>query len=82
MRIGWAITGAGHLLNESVDALEELAENNEITVFLSNASEEVLKMYGLYERVESITGGRYRELATRTPVLMERLQQARSSPCI
>ena len=37
MRIGWAITGAGHLLNESVDALEELAENNEITVFLSNA---------------------------------------------
>ena len=64
MRIGWAITGAGHLLNESVDALEELAENNEITVFLSNASEEVLKMYGLYERVEAITGGRYRELAT------------------
>ena len=53
MRIGWAITGAGHLLNESVDALEELAENNEITVFLSNASEEVLKMYGLYERVEA-----------------------------
>ena len=56
MRIGWAITGAGHLLNESVDALEELAENNEITVFLSNASEEVLKMYGLYERVEAATG--------------------------
>ncbi|MCQ2976847.1 MAG: dihydromethanopterin reductase (acceptor) [archaeon] len=64
MRIGWAITGAGHLLKESVEAMEELSNHHDITVFLSNAAEEVLKMYGLYERVVSITGGRYRELAT------------------
>ncbi|MDR2967792.1 MAG: dihydromethanopterin reductase (acceptor) [Methanobacteriaceae archaeon] len=63
MRIGWAITGAGHLLSESVEILEKLANNHEITVFLSNAGEEVLKMYGLYERVAKITGGYYRELA-------------------
>jgi len=63
MRIGWAITGAGHLLNESVEILEELANNHEITIFLSNAGEEVLKMYGLYERVAKLTGGYYRELA-------------------
>ena len=63
MRIGWAITGAGHLLDESVAVLEELAKNNEITVFLSNAGEEVLKMYGLFERVAAITGGYYKELA-------------------
>ncbi|MCL2114711.1 MAG: dihydromethanopterin reductase (acceptor) [Methanobrevibacter sp.] len=63
MRIGWAITGAGHLLKESVEILEELASNHEITVFLSNAGKEVLKMYGLYERVANITGGYYRELA-------------------
>ncbi|MCL2156925.1 MAG: dihydromethanopterin reductase (acceptor) [Methanobrevibacter sp.] len=63
MRIGWAITGAGHLLSESVEILEELANNHEISVFLSNAGEEVLKMYGLYERVASLTGGYYRELA-------------------
>jgi len=62
MRIGWAITGAGHLLDESVEVLEELAKNNEITVFLSNAGEEVLKMYGLFERVAAITGGYYKEL--------------------
>ncbi len=64
MRIGWAFTGAGHLLRESVEAMEELAKYHDITVFLSHAAEEVLKMYGLYERVVSVTGGRYRELAT------------------
>ncbi len=63
MRIGWAITGAGHLLDESVTIMEKLAKNNEITVFLSNAGEEVLKMYGLFERVANITGGYYKELA-------------------
>jgi dihydromethanopterin reductase (acceptor) len=63
MRIGWAITGAGHLLSESVEVMEELAKNYEITVFLSNAGEEVLKMYGLFERVSAITGGYYKELA-------------------
>lgn len=63
MRIGWAITGAGHLLDESVTVMEKLAKNNQITVFLSNAGEEVLKMYGLFERVTAITGGYYKELA-------------------
>ena len=64
MRIGFAFTGAGHLLRESVNVVEVLAENHEVTVFLSGAACEVLKMYGLYERVERITGGKYRELAT------------------
>ncbi len=63
MRIGWAFTGAGHLLSESVEVLEELAKTNDITVFMSNAAEEVLTMYGLYERVAAVTGGRYKELA-------------------
>ena len=64
MRIGFAFTGAGHLLRESVQLAEKLAKDNEVTVFLSGAAEEVLRMYGLYERVERITGGKYRELAT------------------
>ena len=64
MRIGFAFTGAGHLLRESVHLAEALAKDHEVTVFLSGAAEEVLKMYGLYERVERITGGKYRELAT------------------
>lgn len=64
MRIGFAFTGAGHLLNESVQVAEKLAKNHEVTVFISGAAEEVLKMYGLYDRVVRLTGGKYRELAT------------------
>ena len=64
MRIGFAFTGAGHLLKESVQVAEKLAEDHEVTIFLSGAAEEVLKMYGLYDMVVSLTGGKYRELAT------------------
>ncbi|MDP3013975.1 MAG: dihydromethanopterin reductase (acceptor) [Candidatus Subteraquimicrobiales bacterium] len=62
MKIAWGITGAGHLLLESVETLEKLAKEHEITVLLSAAGEEVLKMYGLYERVKALTGGYYQEL--------------------
>ena len=64
MRIAFAFTGAGHLLRESVQVALKLAKEHEVTVFLSGAAEEVLKMYGLYESVVSITGGKYRALAT------------------
>lgn len=64
MRIVFAFTGAGHLLKESVEIYEKLAKDHEVTVLLSNASYEVLKMYGLYERVEKHTGARYCELET------------------
>lgn len=62
MRIGWAITGAGHFLLESVEVLEKVAEDHEVTVLLSAAGQEVLQMYGLFNRVKSVTGGYYREL--------------------
>ena len=62
MKIGFGITGAGHLLLESVELLEKLMTEHDVTVLLSAAGEEVLKMYGLFERVEKITGGYYNEL--------------------
>ena len=37
MKIAWGITGAGHLLKESVDVLTELATKHDITVMLSGA---------------------------------------------
>ena len=64
MRIAWAITGAGHLLEESVELLEKISKNHDVTVFLSGAGEDVLKMYGLYQKIQNITGGRYNELET------------------
>ncbi len=62
MKIAWAFTGAGHLLRESVELLEVIAEEHQVTVLLSGAGEEVLKMYGLFNRVKSLTGGYYQEL--------------------
>jgi dihydromethanopterin reductase (acceptor) len=62
MRIAWGFTGAGHLLQESVDALVKLSKDHEVTVMTSGAGEEVLKMYGLFETVKNLTGGKYREL--------------------
>ena len=62
MRIAWGISGAGHLLQESVNILIELSKEHEVTVLLSGAGEEVLKMYGLFESVKNLTGGKYREL--------------------
>ena len=62
MRIAWAFTGAGHLLLESVEELEKLAREHKVTIMISRAAEEVLKMYGLFERVKQLEGGYYREL--------------------
>jgi len=63
MKIAWGITGAGHLLLESVEVLESIAQKHEVTILISKAGEEVLKMYGLFERVKKFSGGYYRELA-------------------
>jgi dihydromethanopterin reductase (acceptor) len=62
MKIAWAFTGAGHLLLESVKLLEETSKKHHVTVLLSGAGEEVLKMYGLFDRVKAVTGGYYHEL--------------------
>ncbi|MDI6882683.1 MAG: dihydromethanopterin reductase (acceptor) [Methanothermobacter sp.] len=62
MRIAWAFTGAGHLLLESVEELEKLAREHKVTIMVSRAAEEVLRMYGLFERVKKLEGGYYREL--------------------
>ncbi len=59
--IGWGITGAGHYLAESVDAVQELAQENRVCTFVSRAGEEVLRMYGLFDRLSEISSGEYLE---------------------
>jgi dihydromethanopterin reductase (acceptor) len=60
MRIAWGITGAGHLLEDSVNTLKLLKdEGHEVSIYLSGAGEEVLKMYGLYNQVKNLTSGDY-----------------------
>jgi len=60
MRIAWGITGAGHLLEDSVNTLKLLNDDgHEISIYLSGAGEEVLKMYGLYNQVKQLASGDY-----------------------
>ena len=51
----WAITGAGHLLKESIEIIDELSKKHEITIILSNAGLEVVKKYGYYNKLEEIS---------------------------
>lgn len=54
MKILWAITGAGHLLHESIEVLEKISHKHEITIIYSRAGEEVLKLYGYNKNIEEI----------------------------
>lgn len=61
MNIAWGITGAGHLLKETFSAMEELKKEHRITAFLSGGGEEVLRAYGLWDRLNEICPGDYLE---------------------
>ena len=54
MKIMWGITGAGHLLKESINVLNKLSKKHEITIIFSNAGLEVVKLYGYYKKIEKI----------------------------
>lgn len=52
-KIAWGITGAGHLLRESIKILEQvLSQGIRMDVFVSAAGETVLKMYGLLDSLQ------------------------------
>ena len=64
MHVAWAITGAGHFLKESFHAFKDIKtkkRNLKITVFLSKAGEEVVKMYGLFDNIQKLAPGGYLE---------------------
>ncbi len=64
MNIVWGITGAGHFLHESVEVFEELKKSIpglRITTLISRAGEEVVRMYGLENKLHSISEGNYLE---------------------
>jgi dihydromethanopterin reductase (acceptor) len=62
-KIGWGITGAGHFLPETFDVMEGLVKKHAISCFLSSAGERVVRIYGLWERLNKICpGGYYREV--------------------
>ena len=60
--IAWAITGAGHRLSEIFKVMRDLkASGVGITVFLSAAAKEVVRMYGLEAVLREVASGAYYE---------------------
>jgi dihydromethanopterin reductase (acceptor) len=63
-RIAWGITGAGHFLDRSYQVFKEIKLRNpdvSVNTFISRAAEEVLRMYGLEQKLVKISGGDYLE---------------------
>lgn len=64
MNIAWGITGAGHFLRQSIEVFETLKKTTphlKITILISRAGEEVVKMYGLENKLHDISKGEYLE---------------------
>jgi dihydromethanopterin reductase (acceptor) len=65
-RIAWAITGAGHALEECI---EILLKQNKVDLFLSRAGEEVISMYGFEERLTGAGIRIYRDTLASSPLV-------------
>ena len=65
-RIAWAITGAGHLLTEIA---ERLLRRDDVDIFLSRAAEEVVRMYGLKDRLYGRGAPVHRETLSSSPMV-------------
>jgi archaeoflavoprotein AfpA len=71
IRILWGITGAGDLLPEVFQIMEEMAKTGhlEITVVLSKAAVKVVRSYKLSKKLENIFSKVLREKDSNTPFL-------------
>lgn len=61
MKIAWGITGAGHFLKETFDVMLDITKNGgvDVTTYLTAAGVQVVKMYGLWDRLKEISNGKY-----------------------
>ncbi len=60
MRLAWCITGAGHFLKDTFEEFSIIKKSiSSITIFISNAGEEVIRIYGLENRLRDISDGSY-----------------------
>jgi archaeoflavoprotein AfpA len=76
LNIAWGITGAGDLLNEVFDIMDELSRRDDIkiTSIVSKAGESVLKWYKLTERLNTIAEKVLIEKDANTPFIVGPLQ--------
>ena len=80
-RIVWGITGAGDLINETLETMKGLKEayegNIEIEVYLSKAGEQVLRFYRLGDELRRCFDQVQVEKDANTPFITGRLQLGR-----
>ena len=76
VNIAWGITGAGDLLNEVFDLMDEISRHEDIriTAVLSKAGERVVKWYDLMEKLAVITEKVMVEKDANTPFIVGPLQ--------
>lgn len=80
-KIAWGITGAGDLINETLEVMKELKEayrgSLEIEVYLSKAGEQVLRFYRLGDELREGFDQVQVERDANTPFITGRLQLGR-----
>jgi len=59
VKLAWGITGAGHFLQESFELMKSIKKklNADMTVFVSRAGREVIRMYGLLDTLLELADG-------------------------
>ncbi len=64
-KVAWGITGAGHYLKESFELFLKFTDTFgyevSVTSFVSRAAEEVIRVYGLFSYLETVSPGDYME---------------------
>jgi dihydromethanopterin reductase (acceptor) len=78
-KIAWGITGAGHFLDRSYQVFKEIKlrdPQTSVNTYVSRAAEEVMRMYGLEQKLVKISGGDYLE------EIFRESEQGSSSPKI
>ncbi|MFX0162687.1 MAG: dihydromethanopterin reductase (acceptor) [Candidatus Hodarchaeota archaeon] len=59
VRLAWGITGAGHFLQDSFELMSSIKKelNADMTIFISRAGREVIRMYGLLDTLLELADG-------------------------
>jgi len=71
-KIAWCITGAGHFLEESIEAISDLKQKYnklEIDIYLSQAGYEVLKIYNYYKKLKNLDCEIHKDGAASSPII-------------
>ena len=75
-RIVWGITGSGDLVNETFEAMKHLEDNANIhlTVIISKAGEQMLRLYGRWDELNSTFSKVMKEINANVPFIAGPLQ--------